>query len=75
MGGVAVNYGSADDVRSTIGKPFGELHTMKAECGPAQHDYTQGMDSDVHPEGQFANLLFCRQCGDVIRFQVPGDER
>lgn len=51
--------------------PFATLETLAIRCGPNQHNYQQGMDSPMHPEGQWAHLLFCTNCGDVVEFSLP----
>lgn len=54
---------------------FVTLEALAVRCGPTQHDYTQGHDpmvvgDDVAPS-DLSRLLFCTQCGDVIRFGLP----
>ena len=45
-----------------------KLRTLNPSCHGGQHNYTQG-DGDVWPE--LARLLFCANCGDVIKFELP----
>ena len=44
------------------------LRTLNPSCYGGQHAYAQG-DGDIWPE--LARLLFCANCGDVIKFELP----
>lgn len=63
--------GAPNTTRGFMPNDFTTLEVMSVRCGPTQHDYWQGQDSDEVMEQPYSGLLFCRQCGDVIRFALP----
>ncbi len=52
-----------------------ELVTLAVRCGPTQHDYWQGIDTDGREGDELRKLLFCRQCGDVITLALPSQDK
>ncbi len=64
---VDITKGNFSETGSTVAAEtieFTELRTFAVRCGPTQHDYWQGMIAHE-------DLLFCRNCADVVTFALP----